>query len=96
MNIITAQKKPLKIEAMHYDGTKERMQEITDWIRGSSQTFCRIKGNSFFIKTLEGEMEVYPNDYVICGIKGEYYPCKPDIFEGAYDIPPKKWFKYKN
>jgi hypothetical protein len=37
------------------------------------------------IKTLEGDMEVCPGDYIITGVKGEHYPCKPDIFELTYE-----------
>lgn len=39
----------------------------------------------FFIKTLEGDMLVSPKDWVITGVKGEIYPCKPDIFEATYE-----------
>lgn len=38
-----------------------------------------------FIKTLEGLMEVNPGDYIITGVKGEHYPCKPDIFAMTYE-----------
>ena len=37
------------------------------------------------IDTLEGEMRADPGDYIITGIKGETYPCKPDIFEATYE-----------
>lgn len=37
------------------------------------------------IETLEGDMLVSPGDWVIRGVKGEYYPCKPDIFEATYE-----------
>ncbi len=40
---------------------------------------------SAIIKTLEGDMKASANDYIICGIQGEIYPCKPDIFEATYD-----------
>lgn len=39
----------------------------------------------FFIDTLEGKHEVTPGDWIITGVKGEYYPCKPDIFQATYD-----------
>ena len=42
------------------------------------------------IKTLEGNMTVSLNDYVICGVNGEFYPCKPDIFEKTYE-PVEKY-----
>ncbi|MGY5764961.1 hypothetical protein ACXET9_07170 [Brachybacterium sp. DNPG3] len=38
------------------------------------------------IRTLEGDMRVSPGDYVIRGVKGEFYPCKPDVFEATYEI----------
>lgn len=37
------------------------------------------------IDTLEGVMVVSPGDWVLCGVKGEFYPCKPDIFEATYE-----------
>lgn len=40
---------------------------------------------SLIIKTLEGDMKANIGDYIIKGIKGEYYPCKPDIFEKTYE-----------
>jgi len=44
-----------------------------------------INPNCVFIKTLEGEMVAQPDDYIIQGIQGEIYPCKPDIFHATYD-----------
>jgi len=38
------------------------------------------------IKTLEGDMVARPGDWIITGIKGEKYPCKPDIFEATYEV----------
>jgi hypothetical protein len=40
----------------------------------------------FIIDTLEGSMTATPGDYIIRGVKGELYPCKPDIFEATYDV----------
>ena len=37
------------------------------------------------IRTLEGDMVVMPGDYIIRGVKGELYPCKPDVFEATYE-----------
>lgn len=39
-----------------------------------------------FIKTLEGDMKVNIGDYIIKGVNGELYPCKPDIFEKTYEL----------
>jgi hypothetical protein len=38
-----------------------------------------------WIRTMEGQMTVSPQDWVICGVKGEFYPCKPDIFAATYE-----------
>ena len=40
----------------------------------------------YFIKTLEGDMRVSEGDYIIKGVQGEFYPCKPDIFEQTYEL----------
>ena len=39
----------------------------------------------YYIPTLEGRMKVSDGDYVIKGVQGEFYPCKPDIFEATYE-----------
>lgn len=39
----------------------------------------------FFVMTLEGPLTVSDGDWIICGVKGEFYPCKPDIFEATYE-----------
>lgn len=44
-----------------------------------------IYSSKFVIETLEGQMEVSIGDWVIRGVKGEFYPCKPDIFEATYE-----------
>ena len=41
--------------------------------------------DSYSIKTLEGSYAVTPGDWIITGVKGEKYPCKPDVFEASYD-----------
>lgn len=41
--------------------------------------------DTYLIATLEGIMEAFPGDWIIKGIKGEFYPCKPDIFEATYE-----------
>lgn len=43
------------------------------------------EGHVLKIRTLEGDMIAAPGDYVIRGVQGEFYPCKPDIFEATYD-----------
>lgn len=54
------------------------------------QNFCQLPQSNIIvgltIKTLEGDMQASVGDYIIKGIKGEYYPCKPDIFEQSYEV----------
>ena len=41
---------------------------------------------NYYIRTLEGEMKLTDGDYIIKGVNGEFYPCKPDIFEKTYEV----------
>lgn len=79
-------KKPIVIEAIKWNGYLEHII-YPDWFEnGFSQNGCmHSQGNEIKIDTLEGIMTVSPGDYIICGIKGEIYPCKPDIFEATYE-----------
>lgn len=75
-------KKPVEIEAIQYTGTGESFEEIDEFVNG----YLYVEDDKPFIKTLEGNMFISVNDYVIKGIQGEFYPCKPDIFEKTYDL----------
>lgn len=77
-------KKPVVIEAVHWDGNK--ISEVTDWIEKGleNNTIVRIS-DDVIITTLEGQMKASPGDYIIKGVNGEFYPCKPDIFEKTYE-----------
>lgn len=86
MNIIMARKKPVEIEAVLYDGTKESADAIMKWTTGEADA----EANEMTIKTLEGELHVSVGDYVIRGTQGEYYPCKPDIFFEVYEVIGEK------
>jgi hypothetical protein len=63
--------------------------EATQWFKhGDHPAVLKLKELSpkyGWVKTLEGGHVVTPGDYIITGIKGEHYPCKPDIFEATYD-----------
>lgn len=76
-------KKPIVIEAIHYDGSAASEDLIKDFSRG--RVIRRAGTRILEIPTLEGVMEAMPNDWIIKGIKGELYPCKPDIFEATYE-----------
>lgn len=46
----------------------------------------KVGTTSAYINTLEGEMQADVGDWIICGIKGEFYPCKPDVFAKTYEV----------
>jgi len=73
-------KKPVTIQAMQL--TPENAAEIAKWVGGDVQ----LEGNEVVIITLEGNMRADVGDYIIRGVKGEYYPCKPDIFWATYEF----------
>lgn len=83
MKTITAIKKPIPIEAVQYTG--DNFSEVIEWIvqnRGEAL----FVNNSLIIRTLEGDHRCSPGDYVIKGIRGEFYPCRKDIFEESYEV----------
>lgn len=78
-------KKPVVIEARQL--TRENWSEIVEWAVGSEiipASMC-LKVGSIRIPTLEGDHIATPGDFIIKGVKGEFYPCKPDIFELTYE-----------
>ena len=78
-------KKPVVVEALQWTG--DNLVEIADFIKDTERYFEIDSPNKEIkIGTLEGIMTANVNDYIIKGIKGELYPCKPDIFEKIYDI----------
>lgn len=82
-------KKPVTIEARQATGYPESNRDIIDWARGSATPAYMDthpeRGACLSINTLEGAHWVSPGDWVIKGVKGEFYPCKPDIFALTYD-----------
>lgn len=88
-------KRPIVIEAykwMQISPYIEGQKRDVDYYRtpsGNGQTECKHCKNLMhvhgWIDTLEGGHIVCPGDWVITGIKGEVYPCKPDIFEATYE-----------
>jgi hypothetical protein len=73
-------KKPVVIEAEQYDGSDESGERL----REKHPAIIPYRGY-LNIPTLEGVHRADPGDWIICGIKGEVYPCKPDIFEATYE-----------
>lgn len=73
-------KKPVVIEAMRLTDSNEI--KVTEFmgLNEGKLTACGIE-----IETLEGTMKASIGDYIIKGVQGEFYPCKPDIFEQTYE-----------
>lgn len=82
-----ARKKPVVIEFERY--TVSNPEKIKAFVGHSlfiQQEHYASDRLELLIQTLEGEMRIDDGDYVIKGVNGEFYPCKPDIFEKTYEI----------
>lgn len=73
-------KKPIPIDAVQWTGYN--FDEISNFMGDNNPVIDR--SNNLFIHTLEGEMKAVPGSWIIRGPKGEYYPCREDIFEETY------------
>ena len=77
-------KKPVEIEAVRWDGGN--YAEVSDFMASSpvfgsdSQGACTVE-----IETLEGTMSASKGDWIIKGVEGEFYPCKPSVFAASYE-----------
>jgi hypothetical protein len=87
MMIMKYRKKPVVIEAVQW--TED---VLDDAALASLWEFCPVAARlgvgpftNLVVKTLEGDMLVSHGDWIIKGIKGEFYPCKPDIFAASYE-----------
>ncbi len=83
-------KKPVVIEAFKWTGNQEQIEDpkwIVKAIVSGTVTFVNPGTGDviMMIQTLEGSMAANQGDYIIQGIQGELYPCKPGIFEKTYD-----------
>jgi hypothetical protein len=76
-------KKPVVIEAVQYTGSDANKIKLHHFM-GFNYYFD--DDNNLIIKTLEGDMRASLGDYIIKGVYGEFYPCKPDIFEKTYEV----------
>lgn len=87
-------KRPVKIEVLLWDGQNHR--EMATFLGFPEDKALATRGENFFIdhdeveggliiKTLEGNRLASIGDYIIKGVQGEFYPCKPDIFKQTYE-----------
>lgn len=74
-------KKPVVIEAVQWDG--ENPKECMKFVNSGA---ADVEGDTILIATLEGTMKASKGDWIIKGVNGEFYPCKPDIFEKTYEL----------
>ena len=79
-------KNPVVVQAVEYNGANK--EEIEAFVEKKLDTvYTELKEPlELKIPTLEGDMKASKGDYIIKGINGEFYPCKPDIFEKTYDV----------
>lgn len=86
-------KRPVEVEAFKWTGGPDQTED-PEWIVeaiGDGTVLFENRGTpdvALLVRTLEGTMRAERGDYIIKGIKGELYPCKPDVFEATYDEVP--------
>jgi hypothetical protein len=80
-------KKPVIIEAIQWDGTHGGADAIASAF-GVDAKRLEFGNGVLDVVTLEGSLSASPGDWIIRGIKGELYPCKPDIFAATYAPAP--------
>ena len=77
-------KRPIWIDAYQHDPNNNAWPV---WMEGAADTGRVVAADNgrLLIHTLEGPLVAQPGDWIIKGVKGELYPCKPDIFEATYE-----------
>ncbi len=76
-------KKPVVVEAFRWQCD---LAALSEWLHVFDGTIhWTVEDRALLIPTLEGVMTAQPNDWIIRGVKGEFYPCKPDIFAATYE-----------
>jgi hypothetical protein len=77
-------KKPVVIEAAQF--TEATKDQVYNFVACNKRVGRDLQGAPLLvIQTLEGEVTASPGDWIIKGVAGEFYPCKPDIFEATYE-----------
>lgn len=80
-------KKPVEIEALEFIDDPTRLEELSHFIDDQDLrvSYKDPENPKLILQTLEGEIQASVGDYIIKGVNGEFYPCKPDIFEKTYE-----------
>ncbi len=79
-------KLPVIIDAWEFDGRLDYSKTLPKEVKDAVDTIRMTQDGKLQIKTLEGVMTADVGDFIIKGIKGEYYPCKPNIFKSTYEL----------
>ena len=86
MSVKKYRKKPVEIEAIQLK--IHNLHEVAKWCDADlGYIFGSTEPDALDIHTLEGTMAAHIGDYIIRGVQGEFYPCKPDIFAATYEVP---------
>jgi hypothetical protein len=84
-------KKPVVIDAIQYDGDWKTVETIIKKFETNRPITWHPDGKNYMeIETLEGVMRANVGDWIIRGVRGEIYPCKPDIFADTYEAVDKE------
>lgn len=81
-------KRPIEIWAIQWDGTRERFNELRAFCGDDLLTTKLVENQEpgpLSVKTLEGAVWAEVDDWIIRGVEGEFYPCKPSIFATTYE-----------
>lgn len=86
---IKYRKKPVVVEAVQLIDDLRNHTAVAVWITANGgDVEIPFAEPCLYVVTLEGRMRADIGDYIIRGVQGEFYPCKPDIFEATYEIAP--------
>ena len=80
-------KKPVVIEAIQFNGVNGK--DVEQWIsKNKNNRIGKVvsSGDAILMRTLKGAMRAEIGDYIIKDVKGDFFPCKPDIFEQTYEL----------
>lgn len=81
-------KKPVVIDAIQFLGGTDSLNAVLAWSDQWDDEALQGSDEAIVIDTLEGAMTARVGDWIIRGVKGEFYPCKPEIFAATYDEVP--------
>ena len=84
LTFLKFRKKPIVIEAIQWQG--DNLGQVLAFTAGRGAPYITFEEGQLLVNTREGTMRADKDDWIIRGVKGEFYPCKPDIFAETYDI----------